>query len=187
MVSRTQLVCLCEGSKGRSVDPVFINALIGTLNPSWIRRAGSNYMRIEACGNRNDVVAAMPGQLKLCLAAGGDTTLMVWADCDDNCDDPEKLRAQFWKEAQANEITKEQFDLVVFILPKDRIENWIEFLATGNTDESKEGPRVKYPSEASKAAKKLAKICSQDEAVENLPPSLQWSCRNWRALVARMK
>ena len=52
----------------------------------------------------------MPKELKDCLGAGGHTTLMVWADCDDDCDDPEALKAHFWKEAQRQAITKEQFE-----------------------------------------------------------------------------
>jgi len=35
------------------------------------------------------------------------------------------------------------FDKAVFIFPKDRIENWIQYLSTGVTDENTEGPRVK--------------------------------------------
>ena len=37
MANRTQIVCLHEGEKGRSIDPVFINALLRDLEPSWIR------------------------------------------------------------------------------------------------------------------------------------------------------
>ena len=33
MANRTQIVCLHEGIKGRSIDPVFINALIKALDP----------------------------------------------------------------------------------------------------------------------------------------------------------
>ena len=84
-------------------------------------------------------------------------------------------------------ITKEQFERVVFIFAKDRIENWIEFLTTGNTDESKEGPRVKHNREAAEAAKKLASMCRENKPVSNMPPSLQWSCKNWRRLVEGVK
>jgi len=112
---------------------------------------------------------------------------MVWADCDHDCVDGKALRELFWQEAQRQEITKEQFDGVVFILPKDRIENWIEFLTTGNTDESKEGPRVKHNRVAADAAKELASMCMEGRRVDNTPCSLQWSCENWRALVERMK
>lgn len=185
--SRTEIVCLCEGVKGASIDAVFINKLMRTLKPGWIRPAGTNCVRIESCGGRKGVIAAMPGQLRLCLVAGGDTTLMVWSDCDDNCDDGDALKDKFWKEAEKSGITREDFDRVVFILPKDRIENWIEFLTTGNTDESKEGPRVRHGSDATDAAKKLASMCRESKAVDNMPPSLLWSCENWRALVDRMK
>ncbi|MBU0638286.1 MAG: hypothetical protein KKB50_05430 [Planctomycetes bacterium] len=187
MASRTQIVCLCEGAKGASIDAVFINKLMRTLRPGWIRPAGTNYLRIEPCGGRKGVIAAMPDQLRHCLDAGSDTTLMVWADCDDDCANGDALKDMLWKEADESGITRDDFDRVVFILPKDRIENWIEFLTTGNTDESKEGPRVRHNRNAADAAKKLALMCRQNKAVDNMPPSLQWSCKNWRALVERMK
>ncbi len=185
--SRTEIVCLCEGAKGASIDAVFINKLMRMLKPGWIRPAGTNYVRIESCGGRKGVIAAMPGQLRLCLVAGGDTTLMVWADCDDNCDDGDALKDKFWKEAKESGITRDDFGRAVFIFAKYRIENWIEFLTTGNTVESQKGPRVKHNRDAAQAAKKLASMCRDSKAVDNMPPSLQWSCKNWRVLVERMK
>lgn len=187
MASRTQIVCLCEGKKGESIDEVFINRLMRTLKPGWIRPAGTNYVRIESCGGRGEVIAAMPGQLRLCLDAGGDTTLMVWADCDKDCDDGDALKDKFWKEAGDSGITRADFDRAVFIFAKCRIENWIEFLKTGKTDESQKGPRVKHNRDAAEAAKKLASMCSESKAVDNMPSSLLWSCENWRVLVKRMK
>jgi len=187
VASRTQIVCLCEGGKGESIDEVFINRLMRSLNPGWLRPwKGSNVVRLEPRGGRKEVIAGMPSQLRLCLNAGGHTTLMVWADCDDDCDDPEALKAHFWKEAQRQAITREQFERVVFIFAKDRIENWIEFLTTGKTDESKEGPRVSNPN-ATEAAKKLASMCGENKPVNNMPPSLQWSCKNWRKFEEGMK
>jgi hypothetical protein len=112
---------------------------------------------------------------------------MVWADCDDNCADGEALKAGFWQEAQRQGITTQQFDCVVFIFAKDRLENWIEFLQTGTTDESKEGPRVKDPRAVADAAKKLAEFCKAGSQIHGMPPSLLWSCENWAALVKRMK
>ena len=187
VASRTQIVCLCEGEKGSSIDEVFINKLLRTLRPAWLRPRGTNYVRMEPRGGRKQVVDEMPKQLRLCLDAGGDTTLMVWADCDDDCADPEVLKAIFWNEAQRQAISREQFERVVFIFAKDRIENWIEFLVTGNTDESKEGPRVKHNREAAEAAKMLAIMCRDGKPVKDMPPSLQWSCKNWQTLRNRMQ
>jgi hypothetical protein len=112
---------------------------------------------------------------------------MAWADCDDDCADGEALKAEFWRAAQQRGVSKQDFDRVVFVFAKDRLENWIEFLQTGNTDESKEGPRVKHNRVVADAAKTLAGYCRGGRPVEGMPPSLQWSCRNWRALVERMK
>ena len=188
MASRTQIVCLCEGREGRSIDPVFINRLMKSLQPDWLRPwTGSNVIRLVPCGGREEVVEKLPAELASCLGAGGHTTLMVWADCDDNCDDGDALKDEFWKEAKESGITRDDFDSAVFIFAKDRIENWIEFLTTGNTDESKEGPRVKHNREAAEAAKKLASMCKKGESASNMPPSLDWSCKNWQALVERMK
>jgi hypothetical protein len=187
VASRTQIVCLCEGKKGQSIDEVFINRLMKSLQPDWLRPwPGSNVIRLVPCGRRKELVEKMPEELNDCLSAGGHTTLMVWADCDD-CDNSEALKAHFWNEARRQSINSEQFERVVFIFAKDRIENWIEFLNTGATDESREGPRVKYNREAADAAKKLASICKENKPVTNMPPSLQWSCKNWQALKKRMK
>lgn len=112
---------------------------------------------------------------------------MVWADCDHDCADGEALKARFWKEAAREEITKEQFERVVFVFAKDRLENWIEFLNTGTRDEAKEGPRVKHDRDVADAAKRLADLCRAGKPVDDMPPSLQWSCKNWRTLVNRMK
>lgn len=188
MASRTQIVCLCEGKKGESIDEVFINRLIKSLDPNWLRPwRGSNTIRLVPCGGRKAVAEKLPEELRSCLAAGGDTTLMVWADCDDNCADGDALKGHFWREAQRQQITQAQFDRVVFVFAKDRLENWIEFLQTGTTDESIEGPRVKNNRAVADAAKKLAAMCQAGDTVEGMPPSLQWSCKNWRALAARMR
>lgn len=187
MPNRTQIVCLCEGQKGASIDEVFINKLIKCLAPTWLRREGSNTIRLVPCGSRADVIARMPTELRGCLAAGGNTTLMVWADLDDDRADGDELMADFWQEAQRNKISHDDFGLIVFAFAKDRIENWIEFLLKGSTNESAEGPRVKNNREVADAAKQLAEHCRAGKPVDSMPPSLQWSCKNWRALAERMK
>lgn len=188
MASRTQIVCLHEGKKGRSIDPIFIRNLLKALDPAWIRPwTGNNIVRTRDCGGRKSLIAAMPGELQSCLGMGGATTLMVWADLDDDRADGDQLKAEFWTAAQQAGITREQFDRVVFVFAKDRIENWVEFLLTGVTDESKEGPRQKHDRPVADAAKKLANKCLAGTADPQMPPSLVWSCKNWRDLVARMK
>lgn len=159
-----------------------------SLQPDWLRPwPGSNVIRLVPCGGRKEVVEKLPAELERCLDAGGHTTLMAWADCDDDCAGPESLKEIFWNEAQKQGIKREQFERVLFVFAKDRIENWIEFLSTGNTDESREGPRVKHNRQAAEAAKKLALICKEGKPVNNMPPSLQWSCKNWQTLRNRMK
>ena len=188
MANRTQIVCLHEGEKGRSIDPIFINKLIRTLNPVWIRPfGGSNVIRAVDCGGRTQLIKKMPSELRSCLNRGGSTTLMVWADIDDDMDDGEALKEAFWKEAKSKGITQEHFDQAVLVFAKDRLENWIEFLNTGKTDETKEGPRVKRDKEVADAARKLAARCLKEKAQPPLPPSLVWSCKNWKSLVDRMK
>lgn len=188
MANRTQIVCLHEGKKGRSIDPVFINALIKALDPSWLRpNKGSNLMRPVDCGGRAELIEKMPAQLRACLNAGADTTLIVWADVDDDKENCDQLKDEFWKTAQAAGISAEEFSQVVFAFAKDRLENWIQFLNSGRTDESVEGPRVKHNREGADAAKILAKRCLNQITEPPLPPSLVWSCFNWKKLVARMK
>jgi hypothetical protein len=144
-------------------------------------------IRTIPCGGRSDLIAKMPTELLSCLTMGGNTTLMVWADLDDDMADGDQLKAKFWTVAQQAKILNDQFDQVVFVFAKDRIENWIEFLLTGTTDESNEGPRQKHDRPVADAAKLLAKRCASGAPEPKLPPSLAWSCRNWRTLVERMK
>jgi hypothetical protein len=187
VASRTQIVCLCEGAKGHSDDEVFINKLMKTLRPTWIRPERSGVVRLLPCGGRSEVIKRTPEELRHCLTAGGHTTLMVWADCDSDCADGNALRNEFWKEAKRSGITQGDFDRIVFIFAKARLENWIQFLNTGRTNEAEEGPRVRHDNEAAEAAKRLAKLCEARQAVKSMPPSLAWSCENWQALFDRMK
>lgn len=187
MASRTQLVCLHEGKKGRSIDPVFINRLIKSLNPNWIRPFGSNRLRPIDCGGRKSLIEKMPAELKNCLNQGGQTTLMVWADLDHDMANGDELKQVFWQEAQSQNITEVQFSQVVFIFAKDRLENWIQYLHGGATNENEEGPRVKHNKSVADAAKKLADRCQRNQADPPLPPSLEWSCQNWRELAQRMR
>lgn len=187
MANRTQIICMHEGVKGRSIDPVFINRLIRSLKPSWIRPfKGSNLLRLEPGRSRTELIKKMPDELKKCLSVAG-TTLMVWADLDDDMPDGDTLKEVFWKSAQAAGIIRQEFDTVVFIFAKDRLENWIQYLTEGTTDESVEGPRVKHDRMVADAAKTLAKRCLQSQTEPPLPPSLEWSCKNWRQLVKLMK
>ena len=178
MPSRTQIVCLCEGTKGESIDEVFINRLIKSLDPGWLKPwGGSNEAPPHPLyGGRKALFERMPAELRSCLDAGGNTTLMVWGDCDDDCADGDALKGAFREEAEQQGITKENFDRVVFIFAKDRLENWIEFLQTGNTDEASEGPRVKHNRTAADAAKRLADFCKAGKSLDSIPPSLKWSC-----------
>jgi hypothetical protein len=188
MSSRTQIVCLHEGEKGRSIDPIFITRLLKSLSPRWLRPWPNNKaIRTRDCGGRTQLIEKFPGELRACLTAGADTTLMVWADLDDDMDDGEKLKEKFWSEAQKQGIDKKDFDQVVFIFAKDRLENWIEFLLDGQTDESREGKREERGRLVAEAASNLAKKCKDNAVDPPNPPSLDWSCRNWRALVQRMK
>lgn len=188
MPSRTQIVCLHEGKQGRSIDSIFINALLKALDPAWIRPwKGSNVIRTIDCGGRAELLTRMPTELRGCLDAGGHTTLMVWADLDHDMEDAAKLKKEFWAAAKEAEISQNEFDQVVFAFAKDRLENWIEFLITGTTNEAKEGPRQKHGKTVADAAKRLAEMCKGSTAQPQLPPSLAWSCHNWRELVDRMR
>ena len=128
MPKRTQIVCLHEGEEGHSIDPVFIRRVLKDLDPAWIRPFGSNVVRLIPCAGRTSVIQAMPNQLKACLRMGSDTTLMVWADLDDNMPNGDALKEEFWQVAQKEGIDRTDFDKTVFIFAKDRLENWVEFL-----------------------------------------------------------
>src|SRR4051812_28115379 len=93
MPGRTQIVCLHEGNKGRSIDPIFIRAVLKALDPAWIRPwKGNNVIRAVDCGGRTELITRMPQELRACLAMGGDTTLMVWADLDHDMEDGDELK-----------------------------------------------------------------------------------------------
>jgi len=188
VASRTQIVCLHEGERARSIDPVFIRALLKALSPAWIRPwKGSNIVRSVDCGGRKQLIDKMPAELRICLDMGADTTLMVWADLDHDMEDGDALKAKFREVAENAGITAEEFDQVVFVFAKDRLENWIEFLIDGKTDEEKEGARQKHDKTVAAAAKSLAGKCSIGAPIPEIPDSLEWSCKNWRKLVARMR
>jgi hypothetical protein len=188
MPSRTQIVCLHEGKKGRSIDPIFIRALLKAIDPAWVRPwQGNNIFRAVDAGGRKSLIERMPSELRACLDMGGDTTLMVWADLDHDMNNGDQLRQRFWEEAERRGVTREQFDRIVFVFAKDRLENWIEFLVSGTTDEAKEGPRQKHDRVVAEAARSLGQRCQNQAGGPALPPSLQWSCRNWQQLVERMR
>ena len=188
MPKRTQIICMHEGKRNKegmlhSIDPIFASAFIRAFKPNWLR------VRLHTleCGDNNRLLEEFPKELKLCAQQGGDTTLVVLADVDDNHKDCDALKAKYQLKAKAHGFSDEVFERVVFIFPKDRLENWIEFINTGHTYEHQEGHRVE-PSEAADAARKLASMCkNNDNTAETFPPSLQWSCRNWKALVERMR
>lgn len=188
MPSRTQIVCLHEGKEGSSIDPIFIHALLKGLNPAWIRPwPGNNVVRTVNGGGRKELIEKMPGELKACLKMGGQTMLMVWADLDHDMADGEALKAEFWRVAEAAGVSREEFNQVVFVFAKDRIENWIEFLQTGQTDEAVSAPRVKHGRVVAEAARALAKRCLTGAPIAGIPASLLWSCRNWRVCAERMR
>jgi hypothetical protein len=188
VASRTQIVCLHEGEHGHSIDPIFIRTLLKALDPAWIRPwKGNNIIRSVACGGRSSLIAKMAKELRACLEIGAETTLMVWADLDHDMDNGDQLRQAFWKVARQDGIVDSEFDRVVFVFAKDRLENWIEFLLTGSTDEAQEGPREKNGRRVAEAAKRLAQRCAGQLRDPQLPPSLDWSCQNWRRLIERMR
>ena len=187
MASRTRIVCLHEGRAGRSIDPIFIHALLKELDPSWIRPwNGNNVVRTVDCGGRPELIARTASELKACLSIGSNTTLMVWADLDHDMASGDELKREFWNTLKSAGVTEADFAQIVFVFAKDRLENWIEFLLTGTTDESKEGLRQKDGSKVVAAARRLAERCKTGAESPPLPPSLAWSCRNWRQMVQRI-
>jgi len=171
MPKRTQIICLHEGERNKegkqhSIDPIFANAFFKAYKPNWVRGG----LRPVLCGGKTQLLERFPKELKLCGLQGGDTTLIVMADVDHDSVDCDMLKAKYYAKAMEFGLPDELFEKVVFVFPKDRIENWIEFLTTGNTDESKEGPRVE-PSVAAYAAKELARRCKRpNETTEPFPP-----------------
>ncbi len=186
MANRTQIVCLCEGTP-ESIDKIFYNSLIKRLSPKWLRKQGSSAVRFISCGGRTELIEKIPDELKSCLANGAATTLVVCADCNSDCASPDDLVKKIRAHAEGKGISAEQFEQIVFMFAKDRLENWIEFLATGETDEMSEGPRIRSNRCSRDLARELAKICKEGHVQPNMPPSLKWSCDNWKKLSDRMR
>jgi len=188
MSKRTHVVCLHEGKRNiagmiRSIDPIFISAFFRAYNPKWLRTRP----RFIECGGKAALIKKFPDELKICTAQGGDTTLIVMADVDDDFVDCDALKSKYHDIAVNAGISEDDFNKVLFVFPKDRIENWIEYLTTGKTDESVEGKRV-TSSLAAKAAKELAHKCLNNKKFTSpMPPSLEWTCKNWKSLLNRMK
>lgn len=187
MNKRTQIVCIHEGKQGGSIDPVFVNSFLKAYNPEWIRPWGTSKVRLVAKGGKTELLAEFPREFRNVLKAGSDTTLIVFADIDESLQNGDELKDKYLESARANGISEEDFKKVVFIFSKDRIENWVQFLQTGSTDENVEGPRVGNNSTVREAAQKLAGMCLSGKPVSSLPPSLRWSCENWHKLVKHMK
>jgi len=199
MPKRTEIVCIHEGKEGHSIDPIFINAFINAYhNTNWVRKTGSNLVRCIDCGDQLGVLNRFPIELRACMEAGANTTLVVFTDLDDDCENGDERKKEYWEKTDQtlrdvnSQKRKEWFDHAVFIFPKDRIENWIQFLLDGATDEHTEGPRLKKNPTGNNrvrvAARKLAKLCQRAERPPaEFPPSLLWSCKSWKTLVHRMQ
>lgn len=185
-MKRTQIICIHEGEQGRSIDPIFVNAFFRRYDPSWLRPWGTSKLRLVPYGGKTELKNGFASELKSVGVAGADITLMVLADVDDLKSGSE-LKELYRKEAESAGISREEFDKVVFILPKYRIENWIQFLNTGFTDESVKGPRIHDNSIVKEAARKLADMCRSGGCNTELPTSLEWSCREWKTFIKRME
>ena len=182
----TQIICIHEGVDN-SVDRKFAQAFLKQYKPSWVRPGKNNKgWQFESCGDNTNLLKQFPRYLDLCSRRGGHTTLVVLGDLDHSHKNGDELKEKYWKAANAADIKREYFDQVIFIFPKDRIENWIEYINMGHTNEEIEGPRVSIE-EARKAGKALAVRCKSSQALQNIPLSLAWSCNNWQQLVRRMR
>ena len=73
--------------------------MIRALDPSWLRPFKNAKTRLNPCGNRIGVLDRLPTEIRIAAMTGGDTTVMVWADCDDDCSDCEALKAKAWEVA----------------------------------------------------------------------------------------
>jgi hypothetical protein len=143
-------------------------------------------IRLVPCHGKVSLLEQFPKELSQCGKMGGNTTLVVMADVDDDCEHCDALKKKYRQAAKDAHIADDLFNQVVFVFPKDRIENWIQYLNTGTTDETREGPRVSNP-DAVSAARKLAEKCKSGSHNDDFPPSLKWSCKNWKTLLDRMQ
>ncbi|MDR3334981.1 MAG: hypothetical protein LBT13_08890 [Treponema sp.] len=60
MAKRTQIVCIHEGTKGASIDPVFANAFLKSYDPEWVRPWKTGVVRFVACRGKSELLDAFP-------------------------------------------------------------------------------------------------------------------------------
>jgi hypothetical protein len=72
MSKRTQIVCIHEGKKRASIDPVFVNSFLKAYNPDWIRPWTTGVVRLIPYGGKSELRDAFPRELKHCITAVGE-------------------------------------------------------------------------------------------------------------------
>jgi hypothetical protein len=95
MAKRTQIVCMHEGKKGTSIDPVFANAFLKSYDPEWIRPWKTGAVHFVECGGKSELLDAFPQGLQKCEAAGVDRPLIVLADIDDKLENGDQLKEKY--------------------------------------------------------------------------------------------
>ena len=107
------------------------------------------------------------------------TALVVLIDADrDSVETIRRLLDDRLKQEQMNALSSE--DRVFIASPKWRIENWIEYLKTGKTDEKSQGPRLDDEGSARTLALDLHRKCLVKSPLLNVPPSLGKACEEWQ-------
>lgn len=174
MGRRVQIVFLCEDSQHQSFGLAFLGELTGIRNIETVR-----------AGSRANVINRFPKELKALRSRSG-SALVVMIDADkDSVSDVRQIIDQ--KLAQTGEPPVRVKDLVFVASPKWRIENWIQYLREGHTDESKQGPRLDKENSCREDAKRLFESCIGNVALLQAPESLESACAEWKPFRNRIK
>jgi hypothetical protein len=173
MAKRVEIVFLHEDTQHQSFGTAFLNKI------TRVRRIEPVRM-----GRRSMLVNDFPRQLKAVRSRGGKAALVVLIDADhDSVQEIREVLDRRLKEADMPTISPE--DPIFIAIPKWRIENWIEYLRTGDTDEAAQGARLIDEASARPLAAKLHETCLNGPPLASPPPSLEQACTEWQRFRAK--
>lgn len=168
-MARVEIVFLHEDTQHQSFGTAFLNQIKTMRRIEPVRK-----------GSRALLVQDFPRQVKAVRSRGGAAALVVLIDADrDSVDKVWNILNDRLKQEGMSVISSS--DLIFIASPKWRIENWIEYLRTGATNEELQGPRLEDEGSAREDAGSLYQMCVTRALPPNPPPSLKAACEQWLA------
>lgn len=177
---RIRFTILGEGIRDYFFAKAFLESSLGKNKVECYRSqtipgAGSGEQQVRELFSKE--LAARRGRPK-----GEQHWLVVVTDGDRFS--PDQRRNQLEKEAQAQNLARLETDeKVAVFVPCRNIESWIQWLETGEIDETTDYKTRFSSAKPTKYAQQLNSKC-QSLATDQFPPSLQDACEQWKKVVA---